>query len=82
MGVASGCGEQEVCVASGSGWNLWVWLLGVVLRRYIDFLILLIPTPLVSVLSLLLLYLYFFAAASLLFCSFFFNVFRSCSSTF
>ena len=50
MGVASGCGEHEVCVASGSGWNLWVWLLGVVLRRYIDFLILLIPTPLVSVL--------------------------------
>ena len=50
MGVASGCGEQEVGVASGSGWNLWLWLLGVVLRRYIDFLILLIPTPLVSVL--------------------------------
>ena len=50
MGVASGCGEQEVGVASGSEWNLWVWLLGVVLRRYIDFLILLIPTPLVSVL--------------------------------
>ena len=61
MDVASGCDEQEVGVASGSGWNLWVWLLGVVLRRYIDFLILLIPTPLVSVL---------FAAASLLFCSF------------
>ena len=52
MGVASGCGEQEVGVASGSGWNLWVWLLGqgVVVRRYINFLILLIPTPLVSVL--------------------------------
>ena len=50
MGVASGCGEQEVGVASGSWWNLWVWLLGVVLRRYIDFLILLIPIPLVSVL--------------------------------
>ena len=33
-----------------SGWNVWVWLLGVVVRRYIDFLILLIPTPLVSVL--------------------------------
>ena len=33
-----------------SGWNIWVWLLGVVVRRYIDFLILLIPTPLVSVL--------------------------------
>ena len=29
MGVASGCDEQEVGVASGSGWNLWVWLLGV-----------------------------------------------------
>ena len=24
MGVASGCGEQEVGVASGSGWNLCV----------------------------------------------------------
>ena len=73
MGVASGCGEQEVGVASGSGsgCNLWVWLLGVVVRRYIDFLILLIPTPLVSVL---------FAAASLLFVHFL-NVFRSCSST-
>ena len=52
MGVASGCGEQEVGVASGSGWNLWVWVLGVVVRRYIDFLKLLIPTPLVSVLFL------------------------------
>ena len=68
MGVTSGCGEQEVGVASGSGWNLWVWLLGVVVRRYIDFLILL---------SLLLLYLFFFTAASLLFVLFF-NVFRSC----
>ena len=52
IGVASGCGEQEAGVASGSGWNLWVWLLGVVVRRYIDILILLIPTPLVSVLFL------------------------------
>ena len=42
-------------MASGSGWNLLVWLagsecmclVGVVVRRYIDFLILLIPTPLV-----------------------------------
>ena len=42
--MASGCGEQEVGVASGSGWNLWVWLVGVVVRRFIDFLILLIPT--------------------------------------
>ena len=50
------CGEQEVGVASGSGWNLWVWLLGMVVRKY-RFLILLIPTPLVSV---------FFVAPSLL----------------
>ena len=40
-------------MASGSGWNLWVWLLGVVVRRYIDFLILLIPTPLVAICSFL-----------------------------
>ena len=38
-----------------------MWLLGVVVRRYINFLIQLIPTPLVSVL---------FAAASLLFVHF------------
>ena len=43
-----------------SGWNLWVWLMSVV-RRYIDFLIiLLIPTPLVLAL--------FAAAASVLLC--------------
>ena len=69
MGVASGWCVQEAGVASGSGWNLWVWLLGVVVKKYIDFLILLIPTP-------LLLYLFFFAAATLLFVHFF-NVFRS-----
>ena len=50
MGVASGCVEQEVGVASGSGWNLWVSLLGVAVRRYINFLILLISNPLISVL--------------------------------
>ena len=66
MGVASGCGEQEAGVASGSGWNLWVWLLGVVVRRYIDFLILLIPTPLVSVLFSLL-FVHFYKCFSFLF---------------
>ena len=45
MGGIYECGEQEAGVASGSGWNIWVWLLGVVVRRYIDLLILLIPTP-------------------------------------
>ena len=54
-------------VASGSGWNLWVWLLGVVLRRYIDFLILLIPTPLVSVL---------FCSSIPTFCSFCYYIYR------
>ena len=61
MGVASECGEQEADVASGSWWNLWVWLVGVVVRRYIDFLTLLIPTPLVSV---------FFCSSIPNFCSF------------
>ena len=31
VGVASGRGQQEVGV--DSGWNLWVWLVGVV-KRY------------------------------------------------
>ena len=73
MGVASGCGEQEVGVASGSGWNPWVWLVGVVVRRYIDFLILLIPTPLVSVLfcSSIPTFCSFLKCFSFLFCYFF-----------
>ena len=53
MGVASGCGEQEVGVASGGGLNLRLWLLSVVVRWYIDFLVLLIPTPLVYICSFL-----------------------------
>ena len=50
--MASGSGwNLSVWLAGGvCGWNLWVWLVGVVATRYIDFLILLIPTPLVSVL--------------------------------
>ena len=64
MGVASGCGEQEVGVASGSGWNLWVWLLGVVVRRYIDFLILLIRSYSSCICS-------FFYSSIPTFCSFF-----------
>ena len=51
---------------------MWVESMGVVVRRYIDYLILLIPTPLVSVL---------FCSSIPTFCSFL-NVFRSCSSTF
>ena len=45
MGVAGGCGKQEVGVASG--WNLWVWLecIGVAVRRYIDILIIIITFP-------------------------------------
>ena len=71
MGVARGCGEQEAGVASGSGWNLWVWLEGV--DVYMDFLILLIPTHLVSV---------FFYSSIPTFCSFKKKFFRSCSNTF
>ena len=59
-------------MASGSGWNLWVWLLGVVVRRYIDFLILLIP---------LLLYLFFFCSSIPTFCSFKKNFFVLVRST-
>ena len=51
MGVASGCGEQEVVWLVGVG-GIYVWLVGVVIRRYIDFLILLNPIPLVSALFL------------------------------
>ena len=44
MGVASGRGYQEVGVASG--WNLWVWLVSVVVRRYIiDILKIIITFP-------------------------------------
>ena len=46
---------------------------GVVVRRYIDLFILVIPTPLVSVL---------FYSSIPTFCSFFKNVFRSCFNTF
>ena len=48
-------------MASGSGLNLWVWLVGVVVRRYIDFLVLFLLTPLVSVL---------FCSSTTTFCSF------------
>ena len=46
MGVTSGRVYQEVGVASG--WNLWVWLVSVVVRRYIyiiDILIIIITFP-------------------------------------
>ena len=42
------CGEWVECMGvvsrkwvwlAGCGWNLWVWLVGVVVRRYIDFLL-------------------------------------------
>ena len=52
-----------------SKWNLWVWLVGVVVRRYIDILIiLLIPTPLVLAFFVLQ-HLYFFVHFKNVFCS-------------
>ena len=56
IGVSSGCCEQEVGVASGSGWNLWVWLLGVATRCGCKEIIIYISS---YYLSLLLLYLFF-----------------------
>ena len=50
MASGSGWNVWVWLAGGGCGWNIWVWLVVVVLRRYIDFLILLIPTPLVSVL--------------------------------
>ena len=47
-----------------SGWNLWVWLVGVVVRRYIDILIIIINFPYSTCIS------SFLAAASLLLCSY------------
>ena len=55
--MASGNGWNLWVWLAGGGcvWNLWVWLVGVVVTKYIDYL------------SLLLLYLFILAAASLLF---------------
>ena len=49
MGVANGRGYQEAGVASG--WNLWLWLVSVVVRRYIIDILLLSPTQLVYISS-------------------------------
>ena len=46
MGVANERGYQEVGVASG--WNLWVWLVSVVVRRYIIDILIIINTFLYS----------------------------------
>ena len=72
--MASGSGwNLWVWLAEGGcGWNLWVWLVGVVVRRYIDFLILL--TIYSSCISSFLQHPYFLLI--------FFNVFRSCYGTF
>ena len=61
MASGSGWNLWVWLAGGGCGWNLWVWLVGVVVRRYIDFL------------SLLLLYLFFFAADSLIFVHFWFE---------
>ena len=44
MASGSGWNLWVWLAGGGCGWNLWVWLVGVVVRRYINFLILLIPT--------------------------------------
>ena len=66
MGVANGGGYQEVGVASG--WILWVWLVSVVVRRYIIDILIIITFPYSTCIS------SFLAASSLFLCSFL-NVF-------
>ena len=67
MGVASGSAwNLWVWLAGGGcGWNLQVWLVGVVVRQYIDF-----PhnitTPLVSVLCICFLFLFLYFCYSFL----------------
>ena len=74
-----------------SGWNLWVWLVGVVSRRQVwlvgegesmGVVVMSYIDFLILSLSLLLLYLFSFAAASLPFVHKKKEVFCSCSSTF
>ena len=48
-----------------SGWNLWVWLVSVVVRRYIDIPIIIITFPYWYLVLAL-----FLAASSLFLCSF------------
>ena len=76
MGVASGCGEQEAGVDSGSGWNLRMGVAtGYGCKEVYTCRSPHTTYPYSSCIC------SFFAAASLLFVLFF-NVFRSCSSTF
>ena len=61
MASGSGWNLWMWLAGGGCGWSLWVWLVGVVVRRYsyiLSLLLFLIPTPLLSV---------FFVAASPLF---------------
>ena len=80
--MASGSGwNLWVWLAGGwCGWNLWVWLVGVVVRRYIDFLILLIPTPLVS--AFLFIFKMFFVLVPVLFCNLCNNFFAQYKHTY
>ena len=73
MGVASGCGEQEVGVASGSGVESMGVATGCGCKEVYRFPHTTYPYSL---------YLFFFTAASLLFVHLKKKCFRSCSSTF
>ena len=67
MGVASGSRwNLWVWLAGGGcGWNLWVWLVGIVVKRYIY------RFPYITYPYSSCIYLVFFVAASLLFVHFF-----------
>ena len=53
MASGSGWNLWVWLAGSGCGWNLWVWIVGVVVRRYIEFPILFIPTTLIYICSFL-----------------------------
>ena len=70
MGVGHGRGYQEVGVVSG--WIIWVWLVSVVVRRYIiDILIIIITFPYSTCIS-------SFFGSIIPISLFILNVFRSC----
>ena len=71
MASGSGWNLWMWLAGDGCGWKLWVWLVGVVVRRYIDFLILLIPTYPYSSCICSLLFVHFLKCFSFLFLYFF-----------
>ena len=43
--MVDNCGEWVESMGVASGWKLWVWLVGVAIKRYVDILIMIITFP-------------------------------------